>query len=40
MWTLPNILTLSRIFAVPVLVALLWYPGWQAGYAAAFGVTS
>ena len=28
MLTLPNILTLSRIFAVPILVALLWKPGW------------
>jgi CDP-diacylglycerol--glycerol-3-phosphate 3-phosphatidyltransferase/cardiolipin synthase len=28
MLTLPNILTLSRIFAVPILVALLWRPGW------------
>ena len=26
MLTLPNILTLSRIFAMPVLVALLWHP--------------
>ncbi len=38
MLTLPNILTLSRIFTVPVLVALLWWPHWQAGYAFAFGV--
>ena len=36
MLTLPNLLTLSRIFAVPVLVALLWWPAWQAGYLAAF----
>jgi CDP-diacylglycerol--glycerol-3-phosphate 3-phosphatidyltransferase/cardiolipin synthase len=28
MLTLPNILTLSRIFAVPLLVFLLWKPGW------------
>ncbi|MET0269476.1 MAG: CDP-diacylglycerol--glycerol-3-phosphate 3-phosphatidyltransferase [Sphingomonas sp.] len=27
MLTLPNILTLSRIFAVPLLVFLLWHPG-------------
>ncbi|HEY0327294.1 MAG TPA: CDP-diacylglycerol--glycerol-3-phosphate 3-phosphatidyltransferase [Allosphingosinicella sp.] len=27
MLTLPNLLTLSRIVAVPVLVALLWLPG-------------
>jgi CDP-diacylglycerol--glycerol-3-phosphate 3-phosphatidyltransferase len=33
--TLPNILTLSRIFAVPILVALLWRPGW-ADYAITF----
>jgi len=26
MLTLPNILTLSRIFAVPILVVLLWHP--------------
>ncbi len=36
MLTLPNLLTLSRIFAVPLLVALLWWPGWTAGYAGAF----
>lgn len=35
MLTLPNVLTLSRIFAVPVLVALLWNPGWL-GYVCAF----
>jgi cardiolipin synthase (CMP-forming) len=34
--TLPNILTLSRIVAVPLLAALLWWPGWHAGYLAAF----
>jgi cardiolipin synthase len=28
MLTLPNLLTLSRIVAVPLLVALLWRPGW------------
>ncbi len=38
MLSLPNILTLSRIFTVPVLVALLWWPGWEAGYAIAFAV--
>lgn len=32
MLNLPNILTLSRIFTVPFLVWLLWYPGWQLGY--------
>lgn len=36
MLSLPNLLTLSRIVAVPVLVALLWWPGWQASYLAAF----
>jgi CDP-diacylglycerol--glycerol-3-phosphate 3-phosphatidyltransferase/cardiolipin synthase len=38
MLTLPNILTLSRILAVPILVALLWWPKWEVGYAAAFAV--
>jgi CDP-diacylglycerol--glycerol-3-phosphate 3-phosphatidyltransferase/cardiolipin synthase len=36
MLTLPNILTLSRIVAIPILVALLWWPRWEAGYGAAF----
>jgi CDP-diacylglycerol--glycerol-3-phosphate 3-phosphatidyltransferase/cardiolipin synthase len=36
MLTLPNLLTLSRIFAVPILVFLLWYPGWGVGYGIAF----
>jgi CDP-diacylglycerol--glycerol-3-phosphate 3-phosphatidyltransferase len=36
MLSLPNLLTLSRIVAVPALVALLWWPGWQASYLAAF----
>ena len=36
MLTLPNVLTLSRIFAVPLLAALLWWPGWELGYALAF----
>lgn len=40
MLTLPNILTLSRIFAVPLLVALMWWPGWAAGYLAAWVVYS
>jgi CDP-diacylglycerol--glycerol-3-phosphate 3-phosphatidyltransferase len=32
MLTLPNLLTLSRIFAVPILVVLLWRPGaWDYG---------
>ncbi len=38
MLNLPNILTLSRIVTVPFLVALLWWPGWELGYALAFGV--
>ncbi len=36
--SLPNILTLSRIFAVPILVGLLWYPGWELGYGLAFAL--
>lgn len=36
MLTLPNLLTLSRIVAVPLLVALLWFPGWTLGYAIGF----
>ncbi|MBA3836651.1 MAG: CDP-diacylglycerol--glycerol-3-phosphate 3-phosphatidyltransferase [Sphingomonas sp.] len=36
MLTLPNLLTLSRIVAVPLLAALLWWPGWAPGYAAGF----
>lgn len=36
MLTLPNLLTLSRIVALPLLIALLWWPQWQAGYLAAF----
>jgi cardiolipin synthase (CMP-forming) len=38
MWSLPNLLTLSRIVTVPVLVALLWWPRWELGYALAFAV--
>ncbi len=38
MLTLPNILTLSRIVTVPLLVALLWWPGWSPGYALGFGL--
>ena len=38
MWTLPNILTLSRILTLPVLAFLLWWPGWALGYYLAFGV--
>ena len=38
MLTLPNLLTLSRIVAVPLLVAFLWWPDWEAGYALAFAL--
>ncbi len=38
MMTLPNILTLSRIVAVPLLVGLLWFPQWPTGYAIAFAL--
>ncbi|MCB2088763.1 MAG: CDP-diacylglycerol--glycerol-3-phosphate 3-phosphatidyltransferase [Sphingomonadaceae bacterium] len=38
MLTLPNILTLSRIFAVPFLAFLLWWPDWALGYGLAFGL--
>lgn len=36
MWTLPNLLTLSRIVALPLLAFLLWWPNWQYGYGLAF----
>jgi cardiolipin synthase (CMP-forming) len=36
MWTLPNLLTLSRIVALPLLAYLLWWPGWEFGYLLAF----
>jgi cardiolipin synthase (CMP-forming) len=36
--TLPNILTLSRIFAVPLLAGLLWWPTWTLGYLLAFAL--
>jgi cardiolipin synthase len=36
MLSLPNVLTLSRILAVPLLVGLLWWPQWAVGYAFAF----
>jgi CDP-diacylglycerol--glycerol-3-phosphate 3-phosphatidyltransferase/cardiolipin synthase len=42
MLTLPNILTLSRIFAMPLLVALLWPAEqghqWRTGYLLAFAL--
>jgi cardiolipin synthase (CMP-forming) len=37
MLTLPNLLTLSRIVAVPLLVTFLWHPQWF-DYALAFGL--
>lgn len=36
MLSLPNILTLSRIAMIPLLAALLWWPGWTTGYLLAF----
>ena len=36
MLSLPNILTLSRIAMIPLLAALLWWPGWHTGYLMAF----
>ncbi|MXO64891.1 CDP-diacylglycerol--glycerol-3-phosphate 3-phosphatidyltransferase [Altericroceibacterium endophyticum] len=38
MLTVPNLLTLSRIVAIPLLVALLWWPRWEWGYALAFAL--
>jgi cardiolipin synthase (CMP-forming) len=38
MMSLPNILTLSRIVAIPLLAALLWWPGWHTGYLLAFAL--
>lgn len=38
MLSLPNILTLSRIFAVPILVGLMWYPNWEFGWGLAFAL--
>jgi cardiolipin synthase (CMP-forming) len=38
MLTLPNLLTLSRILAVPLLAFLLWWPGWEFGYGLAFAL--
>lgn len=35
--SLPNVLTLSRILAVPLLVALMWNAGWL-GYLVAFAL--
>jgi len=38
MLTLPNLLTLSRILAVPLLAGFLWQPAWPLGYAIAFAL--
>src|SRR3990170_7966389 len=38
MMSLPNILTLSRIVALPLLAFLLWWPDWNFGYAFAFAL--
>ena len=38
MLTVPNLLTLSRIIAVPLLAWFLWWPGWAAGYGAGFAL--
>ncbi|MEE1877485.1 CDP-diacylglycerol--glycerol-3-phosphate 3-phosphatidyltransferase [Altererythrobacter litoralis] len=38
MLTLPNLLTLSRIAAIPLLAFLLWWPDWELGYLLAFGL--
>ena len=40
MLTLPNILTLSRIFALPLLAFFLWWPEWRFGYAVGFALYS
>lgn len=38
MLTLPNILTLSRILALPLLAFFLWWPDWRLGYAIGFAL--
>ena len=38
MLSLPNLLTLSRIVAVPLLVALLWWPHWTLGFGIGFAL--
>ncbi|NML92828.1 CDP-diacylglycerol--glycerol-3-phosphate 3-phosphatidyltransferase [Novosphingobium olei] len=38
MLSLPNLLTLSRIVAVPLLAALLWWPDWALGYGLGFAI--
>ncbi|CAN5290231.1 CDP-diacylglycerol--glycerol-3-phosphate 3-phosphatidyltransferase [soil metagenome] len=39
MLTLPNLLPLSRIVAVPLLVWALWWPAWPTGYAIGFALS-
>lgn len=36
--SLPNILTLSRIVALPLLAFLMWWPEWEWGYLMAFAL--
>lgn len=36
MLSLPNLLTLSRILAVPILVAFLWFDKWTTGWLVGF----
>ena len=36
MLSLPNVLTMSRIFALPLLAFFLWWPNWAFGYLVAF----
>ncbi len=38
MLSLPNMLTLSRILAVPILVGFLWFRGWETGWLVGFGL--
>ena len=38
MLSLPNLLTLSRIVALPLLAYLMWWRDWQTGYLLAFGL--
>ncbi len=38
MMTVPNLLTLSRIVALPLLAFLLWWPDWAFGYLLAFAL--
>ena len=38
MLNLPNILTLSRIVAIPLLAFFLWWPGWEAGFLMGFAL--